>query len=428
MFKNIFKEVEKKDKIIDIDEQKKIMKSFVDQLPDNTNEILIIPPDYTRKHSGTGKLTEILYNLLKDDVNITIMPAIGTHQTMTNIEIKNMFGSDIPLEMFREHDYINDTVKIGTVPRDFVKKVSNGQIDKAIEIKINKELINKKYDLVLSIGQVLPHGVVGMSNYNKNILIGCGGREMINVSHFVGAAYGMEKLLGKDHSPVREILDYAENNFLKKINIYYILTVNSVEINPKTDLTNLLGIYVGKDREIFEKAVKASQKFNITYLDKPIKKMVVYMDESEFKTTWLACKAIYRTRLAIKDGGELIVLAPGLKGFGENKKMDHLIRKYGYMGKEKILELVEKNKDLQNNLAVAAHLIHGSPDGRFNVTFATDKLEENELNKVNFKHVSYEKILKKYDINKLSYGYNKIDNNEEIFYIENPATGLWMLK
>jgi len=427
MIKSIFQEVKNKEQSIDYSQQKELMKAFVDQLPEDVNNILIIPPDYTRKHSGTGKLTAILYKLLKGRAEITIMPALGTHQAMTKRELQDMFGNEIPFNIFKEHNYIKDTVHIGEIPKEYISKVSNKVVNQSIDVKINKELVNEDYDLIVSIGQVLPHGVVGMSNYNKNILVGCGGREMIDVSHFIGAAYGMERLLGKDHSPVRKILDYAENKFLQNINISYILTVNTTEINPKTHLTNLLGIYIGKERNVFEKAVKASQKFNITYLDKPVQKMVVYMDKNEFKTTWLACKAIYRTRLVIEEGGELIVLAPGLKKFGENQNIDKLIRKYGYMGKKKILKYVNESKELKDNLAVAAHLIHGSTNGRFSVTFATDKLSKEELMNVNFKHMSYKKAKEIYMPTKLKYGYNKL-NNLKIFFIENPATGLWMSK
>lgn len=428
MLDNIYKEVESKEKFIDKNEQRNIMRKFANQLPESLNNILIVPPDYTRVHSGVGILTSQLYELLKDKVDITIMPALGTHKPMSKQEIKNMFGNNIPSDIFKVHDYINDTVSIGEIPKNYVNKISNGKVNRTIDVKINKELLKDKYDLVISMGQVLPHGVVGMSNYNKNILVGCGGREVIDVSHYIGAVHGMEKLIGEDHSPVRDVLDYAENNFLKDLNIIYVLSVNSIEMNPKTQLTNMLGIFIGSNRESFEKAVKASQKFNIIRLKNPVNKMIVYMDGAEFNSTWLACKAIYRTRPVIADGGELIVLSPGLEGFGENERIDNLIRKYGYMGKEKIQQYVKENKDLKKNLAAAAHLIHGSTEGRFSVTFATDKLSKKELNKVNHRHINYEKAKQKYQPDDLEYGYNKLTDGQKIFYIENPATGLWKLK
>ncbi len=428
MEKSLIKEVKQQREYIDFQEQEEIIKSFVRQIRGNVSSILILPPDYTRKHSGTGRLAAFLYKLLKDNYEISIMPALGTHSPMTEKEIRDMFGQQIPLDIFVDHDFINDTVKIGEIKKDFVGKVSEGNVKRNISVEINKRLVNGEYDLIISIGQVLPHGVVGMANYNKNILVGCGGQEMIDISHFVGAVYGMERLLGKDHSPVRKILDRAQNKFLNNININYILTVNSITLNPVTGLTNMLGIFIGEEREIFEKAVKLSQKYNIIRLEKPISKLIVFMNEEEFKSTWLACKAIYRTRMAIADGGELVVLTPGLKRFGEFEKMDKLIRKYGYVGKEKILEYIDKNEDLAGNLAAAAHLIHGSTEGRFRVTFATDHLTKEELTGVNFNHMRYEEAVQRYQPDNLVYGYNKLESGKEVFFIENPATGLWTIK
>lgn len=427
MIEEIYKEVDSKEKIINQNEQKKLLQSFTTTLPSDIKKILLVPPDYTRAHSGTGKLTSILYDLLKSRADIFVMPALGTHHPMTEDEITKMFGNNIPLDKFKDHDFINNTVHIGTIPKNYINKISKGDVNRSIDVKINKEITKNNYDLIISIGQVLPHGVVGMANYNKNILIGCGDKDMINVSHYIGAVYGMENLLGKDHSPVRKILDYAEEKFLKDINIIYVLTVNSVDINPETNLTDMLGLYIGSKRTTFEKAIKASQKYNIIKLKKPVKKMIVYMDKDEYKSTWLACKAIYRTRLVIGNGGTLLVLAPGLKEFGENKEIDSLIRKYGYKGKENIVNFVKKNNDLQNNLAAAAHLIHGSTEGRFKVIFATDQLSNEELKQVNHQHMSYEKAQSIYDINHLDYGYNKLINDEEVFYINNPSTGLWKI-
>lgn len=423
--KNIAAQIQEEGEYIDYRQQKKILKRFVNNISEEVNSILILPPDYTRKHSGAGQLTAILYKLLKNKYRISIMPALGTHVPMIEDEITSMFGEEIPLDIFEDHDFINDTVEIGKVPAEFVNRVSEETVNQSIKVTVNKRLVNGKFDLIISIGQVIPHAVVGMANYNKNIFVGCGGSDIINTSHFVGAAYGMERLLGKDHSPVRKIFDYAQENLATDLQVEYMLTVNSTTVNSETGIANLLGLFIGKDRKVFEKAVKLSQKYNINYIEKPLDKVVVYMDEDEFKSTWLGCKAIYRTRLAIADGGELIVIAPGLKSFGEYEKVDKLIRKYGYAGRKKILQYVQENQDLKDNLAAAAHVIHGSTNGRFKVTFATDLLTKEELENVNFNHMSMEKALKKYPISELNNGYNQLAGGERVYYIDNPTTGLW---
>ena len=386
-------------------------------------KILILPPDYTRMYSGAGKITNMYYNLLKDKCVVDIMPALGTHRPVTKEESEIFFGKDIPYEKLIVHNWRNDVEKIGEVPSDFVKSVSEGLVDTKIDVEINKRLLDKSYDLIISIGQVVPHEVVGMANYSKNIFVGCGGSSMINSSHMLGAFYGLERIMGRDFSPVRKVFDYAEENFIKDIPLMYVLTVTTT--NEK-DETLIHGIYIGRSRELFEMSVGKSQKMNMTKLQKPIKKAVVYLDPREFRSTWLGNKAVYRTRMAMAEDGELIVLAPNVKKFGEDEENDRLIRKYGYVGRKRVLELVKTEEELKNNLSVAAHLIHGSSDGKFTVTYCTKHLSKEDIEGVGFEFMPYEEAVKKYDPKVLKDGYNTVDG-EEIYYISNPALGLWTI-
>jgi len=387
----------------------------------NLRKVLLLPPDYTRMYSGAGKITNMYYNLLKKTCQVDIMPALGTHRPVTKEESEVFFGKDIPYEKLIVHNWRTDVVKIGEVPSEFVESVSEGLVDTKIDVEINKRLLDKSYDLIISIGQVVPHEVVGMANYSKNIFVGCGGSSMINSSHMLGAFYGLERIMGRDFSPVRKVFDYAEENFITDIPLMYVLTVTTTNEN---DETLLHGIYIGRKRELFQMSVGKSQQKNMTRLSKPIKKAVVFLDPREFRSTWLGNKAVYRTRMAMASGGELIVLAPGVKKFGEDDENDRLIRKYGYVGRKKVLELVKEEEELKNNLSVAAHLIHGSSDGNFNVTYCTKHLTKEEVEGVGFGYIPYDEAVKKYDPKKLKDGYNTVDG-EEIYYISNPALGLW---
>lgn len=392
------------------------------------NNILIIPPDITRKHSGVGNITSKLYKMIKDHIrNIDIMPALGTHDEMKEHDLLDMFGNEIPLDKFIVHKWREDTVKAGEISESLIRELSDDKMTDPIPVRINKIIFDDQYDLILSIGQVIPHGVVGMANYTKNIVIGCGGDEIINKSHFLGALTGIEKVLGKGNTPVRKLYDYCQREYLNDVPILYMLTVNSTEINPQTSLTDIKGIFIGKEREVYEKAVKLSQKENIIRVGKSLDKVVVYLNEKKFHSTWIGCKAIYRTRKAIADDGELIIIAPGIEKFGEDKEFDRLIRKYGYKGTEKTLGNVRNNKELQKNLSAAAHLIHGSSEDRFKITYATKKLSKSEVEKANFNYLPIEEALKKYKIDEYKYGFNKTTFGEEIFYIDNPTTGLWVV-
>lgn len=381
-------------------------------------KVLILPPDYTRMYSGAGILTKMYYDCLKDRCTVDIMPALGTHEPMTRGECEAFFGKDVPFEKILVHNWRSDVVKIGEVPAEFVSEVSDGLVKDSIDVEVNKRIMDKSYDLIISIGQVVPHEVVGMANYSKNIFVGCGGSSMINSSHMLGAFYGMERVMGRDFSPVRRVFDYAEQHFLKDVPLMYVLTVTTND----GDKTNIHGLFIGRARELFEMAVEQSREKNLTKVDAPLKKVVVNLDPREFKSTWLGNKAIYRTRMAIADGGELIILAPGIKKFGEDAENDRLIRKYGYVGRERVLELVRENADLRENLSVAAHLIHGSSDGRFKITYAAENMSPEEITSVNYSYMPYHKAYELYG--NLKDGMQNI-NGEQIYYISNPALGLW---
>ena len=386
-------------------------------------KVLAIPPDFTRFHSQAGILTHYSYKYYKEYMT-DILPALGTHVAMTKKEISTMYPG-IPQELFRVHNWRSDLITLGEVPSDYIKEVSEGKLNYSWLAQVNKILVEGDYDLILSIGQVVPHEVVGMANYNKNIFVGTGGKDGINKSHFLGAVYGMERMMGRADTPVRKVLNYASDNFAKELPIIYMQTVIGKDESGKLVMR---GLFIGDDYECFRLAAELSQKVNFQMLDKPLKKVVVYLDEHEFKSTWLGNKSIYRTRMAIEDNGELIVLAPGLHQFGEDKEIDLLIRKYGYVTTPEILDAVDKNEELQNNLSAAAHLIHGSSEDRFKITYCPGNISKEEIKSVNFDYADLGMMMKKYDPEQLRDGINIMPDGEEVFYVSNPALGLWAYK
>jgi len=390
-------------------------------------KVLAVPPDYTRLPSRSGELTEYCWEYLGDKLT-DILPALGTHTPMTDGQISHMFGAT-PRDLFRVHDWRNDVVTLGTVPADFVKKVSGGACDFTWPAQVNKLLVEGDFDLILSIGQVVPHEVVGMANYNKNIFVGTGGTEGIHKSHYIGAVYGMERMMGHADTPVRKVFNYASEHFANHLPIVYVLTV--VGLNEAGD-QQTYGLFIGDDFSVFDKAAKLSLQVNFNMLDKPLQKVVVWLDPTEFKSTWLGNKSVYRTRMALADGGELIVLAPALVEFGEDREIDKLIRKYGYFGTPHTLEMVRDNEDLRNNLAAAAHLIHGSSEGRFSTTYCPGKgagnLSREEIESVGFNYGDFDAITARYNPETLKEGYNTMPDGEEVYYISSPALGLWAFK
>ena len=407
-------------------EKREILQQALQRIGRKPKRVLIIPPDVTRLNSNAGQLTAILYDLLTPGAQVDIMPALGTHVAMTEEEIRHMFGPDIPLDRFKVHDWRNDIVHCGDVPGKLLKEWSEGRVDYSVRIEVNKLLFDG-YDLILSVGQIVPHEVVGMANYTKNILVGVGGADIINKSHFLGATYGMERMMGRIDTPVRKLFNWGTEEYLSALPISYVFTVMAK--NHARDEMEMRGLYVGDDMDTFTQAARLSQKVNLDLLDQPLRKVVVFLDPREFKSTWLGNKAVYRTRMAIADDGELIVLAPALRGFGEDRQIDALIRKYGYRGTPATLKAVKDNEDIRANLSAAAHLIHGSSEGRFRITYCPGPaVSHDEIRAVGFQAADLQTMLARYNPAALRDGPNTLPDGEQIFYISNPALGLWALK
>lgn len=382
--------------------------------------VLALPPDFTRLNSYAGPITEMVYDYFGEALT-DVMPALGTHSPMTDEQIATMFGHT-PRELFRVHDWRNDVVTVGEVPASYVSEVSEGRLSYTWPAQVNKLLLDPSFDLILSIGQVVPHEVIGMANYTKNIFVGVGGSEGINKSHFIGATYGMERIMGRAKSPVRDVMEYARQHFIKDLPIVYVQTVLAKNAEGVMELK---GLFIGDDFECFRRAAELSLETNFIMVEKPIRKCIVWLDPEEFKSTWLGNKSVYRTRMALADGADLIVLAPALKEFGEDKTIDGLIRKYGYKGTPHTLEATNANQDLQDNLGASAHLIHGSSEGRFTITYCPGPgMTREEIESVGFAYADLDETMARYNVASLKDGWNVV-GGEEIYYISNPALGLW---
>ena len=382
--------------------------------------VLALPPDFTRLNSYAGPITEMVYDYFGEALT-DVMPALGTHSPMTDEQIATMFGHT-PREIFRVHDWRNDVVTVGEVPASYVSEVSEGRLSYTWPAQVNKLLLDPSFDLILSIGQVVPHEVIGMANYTKNIFVGVGGSEGINKSHFIGATYGMERIMGRAKSPVRDVMEYARQHFIKDLPIVYVQTVLAKNAEGVMELK---GLFIGDDFECFRRAAELSLETNFIMVEKPIRKCIVWLDPEEFKSTWLGNKSVYRTRMALADGADLIVLAPALKEFGEDKTIDGLIRKYGYKGTPHTLEATNANQDLQDNLGASAHLIHGSSEGRFTITYCPGPgMTREEIESVGFAYADLDETMARYNVASLKDGWNVV-GGEEIYYISNPALGLW---
>ncbi|HEY1066746.1 MAG TPA: lactate racemase domain-containing protein [Pirellulales bacterium] len=387
----------------------------------NPKRVLLLPPDLTRAHSGVGRMTEMLYHHFAGSADVHVIPTLGQHQPHTPEENKWMFGS-IPNEKIHAHDWKEGCVEVGVMPADYIKKISAGAADWEMPITLNKMLMEEKWDLIINIGHVVPHEVLGFANHNKNYFIGLGGKPSLCASHIMASACGIENNLGNLLTPVRATFNKAEKELLGHLPDLYVQVVLA-----RDDAGKLVhkGVHVGEDLETYLTAARQSRELNITVFEEPVQKIVCVMQADEFVSTWVANKAVYRTRMALADGGELVIIAPGLKRFGEQPEIDHLIRKYGYVGNDAVMKAYHANADLQDLANAAAHLINGSSEGRFKITYAPGFVSREEIESVNFGYADLQETLKRYPPESLKEGWNTTADGEKFFFIATPSAGLW---
>ncbi|MGE4586824.1 MAG: lactate racemase domain-containing protein [Mangrovibacterium sp.] len=395
-------------------------KTCLKRISPSPKTILLLPPDITRGHSGAGAITNQLYHFFSGSAEVYVMPTLGQHLPHSQAQNKWMFG-DIPEERIMIHDWEKDGKHLGTIPAKYVSKLTQGKADWEIPVSINRVVMEEKWDLIINIGHVVPHEVLGFANHNKNYFIGLGGKETICASHMAAACYGIENNLGTLITPLRHCFNKAESEFLARLPDAYIQVV--MKYNGNGQLVHS-GFYCGDDLDTYLLAAEQSKAENITIVP-PLKKVVAVMQGNEFFSTWVANKAIYRTRKAMADGGELLIIAPGLKRFGEQAEVDRIIRKYGYTGTPNVMRAWKTNAELQDLSHATAHLIHGSSEGRFKITYAPGYLSREDVEGVNFCYMDYTEAIKRYNPEKLQNGFNTMPDGEEIYYISTPSAGLW---
>jgi carbohydrate kinase (thermoresistant glucokinase family) len=401
-------------------------------VPVGARRVLLVPPDHTRVAGRGGLITRLLFEALAAaGRDPWVLPALGTHQPMSDSGLRALFEGYLPSERILTHPWRTGLVGVGEIGAAEVAAISGGRMQGPIAIEIDEALL-MEWDLVVSVGQVVPHEVIGMANYTKNVVIGLGGAATINTSHLLGALCDMETIMGRVHTPVRDVVDAAFDRYLaSRMETLWVLTVAQ-----DTDAGVVQrGLFVGRGGSgasggaAYRAAAEVAADCNIT-VTAPMARVVCWLDEEEFHSTWLANKAVYRTRMALADDAELVLLAPGVTRFGEDAIVDGVIRRHGYRGTPTVLEALGHDPELADNLGAAAHLIHGSSEGRFRIVYCTDPgrggLGRHDIEAVGYEWRPLPEELKLLEVSADTPTGDRHDANGNAFYfIARPALGLW---
>jgi carbohydrate kinase (thermoresistant glucokinase family) len=394
--------------------------------------VLLVPPDHTRLHSRAGEITGLLLERLEaEGCEVAVLPATGLHAAMTVDDVRLMFGDRVPFTRIVPHRWREGLAYVGEITAAEVDVLSGGRYRESMPVEVDPVLLDG-WDLVVSIGQVVPHEVTGIANFTKNIVIGLGGAATVQRSHFLGALAGMEQIMGRPANPVRDMIDAAFDRFIAPaVDVLFVLTV----IQDTTDGIIPRGLYAGRGGSAysggaaFRNAADLAVACNVDVTEE-LSRVVCWLDPDEFRSTWLGNKAIYRTRMAIADGGELIVLAPGVRRFGESRGIDQLIRRHGYRGTEATLGAMQADPQLAANPGAAAHLIHGSSEGRFRIVYCTDPatggLTREEVKGAGFEWRDLRREMERLGVDEsTANGVGRSSDGEVFQFVANPALGLW---
>lgn len=398
--------------------------------------VLLVPPDQTRAPSRAGDLTWRLRDGLQQrGCNVGVLPALGTHRAMEERDAELLFGGHLDADQLLVHDWRHGVTDIGRIHRDEVAAISGALLHDEVVVATASTLL-QDWDLVVSLGQVLPHEVIGMGGYTKNLIVGLGGESLIGASHLLGALVGIETIIGEIATPVRDLVDTAFDRMLAhRINVLFVLTV----VEPTEQGDRLRAVLTGRGgtgctgAAAFADAAALARQCNVTTADVPWARASCWLDANEFRSTWLGNKAIYRTRRALATGAELIVLAPGVEQFGEDPEIDKLIRRHGYRGTAAALAAADDDPELRASPATTAHLIHGSSEGRFSITYCTDPaaggLTPEELEAVGYGWRPLAEELKRLGVNGTTPTGPAVDRSGQPFeHVAQPALGLWVAK
>lgn len=350
-----------------------------------TNErLLVLIPDHTRS-IPLPTLFRMLIDILNDVEQLAFMVALGTHPPLSEERLMELVGITYEernrtyrhIEILN-HEWDNDKalIKIGKIKkkhiREYMGDLWHESLDTSVPVTINRQIEN--YDHILILSPVFPHEVVGFSGGAKYLFPGISGREIIDVTHWMGALAGVMNTIGIKDTPPRRMLHRAAAMIETPITL----------ISMVVEQDELAGIFIGDLIEAWEAAVDLSSQRHIVWLDKPYKKILAQAP-SMYDELWTAGKAVYKLESAVADGGEIIVYSPELRDI--SVVHEQYIEQIGYHVRDYFLGQWKKFKDIP--LGVVAHSTHvrgagtfidGVEHPRISVTLATGLPEKTVRN------------------------------------------------
>jgi lactate racemase len=343
--------------------------------------VLAIIPDKTRD-DNTHQLFPIADEFLskRGVASFDVLVAQGTHPPMSEAQKLSKIGLTSFTGSLFDHRWNDpdELITLGELSAETVRQLTNGLIDRAIPVTINKLLAPGIYDTVLVFGATVPHEVAGFAGGAKYFFPGVAGPELTHTTHWLGALAGIENIIGQIETPTRHLIEAATDLIAARI-----ISLNTVISRREDDELVVYALFGGDIREAFRRAAEVSRRVHIRYTGRKYKKIIALLDP-HYDELWVGGKASYKLGAIIEEGGELIIYAPHLNRLSATH--GSLIEKYGYAPLESVRDMLGVSQELRENLCIAAHLAHvayagrlddeGKVVSRYQITMATGLSEE----------------------------------------------------
>jgi nickel-dependent lactate racemase len=337
------------------DTLREIISSGINSLALDGKKLLVLIPDTTRT-MPMPYVFALFEEILGQRVSkLDYLVALGTHAPLSDSRLSTLVGKSvndgkIGNKRIINHEWDNPEtfIQIGTITADEIREISGGILLQDVPVRLNKVILD--YDQILICGPVFPHEVVGFSGGNKYFFPGIAGREVINFTHWLGALITSYNMIGKLHTPVREVIDRAAE-FIQIPTACFCFVVCH---------QGVAGVYFGPPKEAWLEAAILSGKRHVTYVEKPFHRVLSIIPKM-YDDLWTAAKGMYKLEPVVEDGGEVVIYAPHIHevSYTHGKLIDEI----GYHCRDYYLAQWDRYKSYPGG--VLAHSTHLTGLGSF---------------------------------------------------------------
>ncbi len=330
--------------------------------------VLVLTPDATRTCPLPMMVRAVKEVVGRECARLDFMVALGTHPPMGRDSILALYNIRDAPGLWEGCDFMDhrwdrpDTfTRLGSIGPNEVEAISGGLLREEVPIEVNRAAL--EHDLILILGPVFPHEVVGFSGGAKYLFPGISGGEFLHFFHWLGAVITCKRIIGVKDTPVRRMIHRA----MREIPVPMHCLAMVVGLDG-----SLCGFFAGDLEGAWSRAVDLSSMVHVVNKDRPYR-VVLGQSPAMYEEIWTAGKVMYKLEQVVAPGGTLIIYAPHVREV--SRSWGHHIERIGYHTRDYFLTRMERFGDVPRG--VLAHLTHVKGTGTF-----LDDVEVSDVNVV----------------------------------------------